>query len=201
MNSNHFKLHACLLFFFTCSGFNVETLEYKNISFTVWDVGGQTIIRPLWRHYYTNTQVKLLQVWSISEALMQAWPKYLHPLFETFWPKFMLPESCTGFVSLDKWNHNFKMTLCVHFKHFIFVWFQTFKLDKKKRSKKYHHNYVSVRNIHLHASKLFSLLSGVSALSIPAPDTGDKSPQNQKWWSKHWLLRLAQFYCIVQLFL
>ncbi|XP_043978934.1 ADP-ribosylation factor 1-like isoform X1 [Gambusia affinis] len=37
-------------------GFNVETVEYKNISFTVWDVGGQTVIRPLWRHYYTNTQ-------------------------------------------------------------------------------------------------------------------------------------------------
>ncbi|XP_072304619.1 ADP-ribosylation factor 4-like [Eucyclogobius newberryi] len=37
-------------------GFNVETVEYRNISFTVWDVGGQTIIRPLWRHYFTNTQ-------------------------------------------------------------------------------------------------------------------------------------------------
>ena len=32
-------------------GFNVETVEYKNISFTVWDVGGQDKIRPLWRHY------------------------------------------------------------------------------------------------------------------------------------------------------
>lgn len=38
-------------------GFNVETVEYKNISFTVWDVGGQDKIRPLWRHYFTNTQV------------------------------------------------------------------------------------------------------------------------------------------------
>ena len=94
-------------------GFNVETVEYKNISFTVrphehaksrdricggklckigmfsvfsgkrvnsffcvqctvesgglhmesnsgaqvWDVGGQDKIRPLWRHYYQNTQV------------------------------------------------------------------------------------------------------------------------------------------------
>ncbi|ODV93085.1 hypothetical protein PACTADRAFT_5372 [Pachysolen tannophilus NRRL Y-2460] len=37
-------------------GFNVETVEYKNISFTVWDVGGQGIIRPLWRHYFQNTQ-------------------------------------------------------------------------------------------------------------------------------------------------
>merc|ERR1712072_1010538 len=37
-------------------GFNVETVEYKNISFTVWDVGGQDKIRKLWRHYYQNTQ-------------------------------------------------------------------------------------------------------------------------------------------------
>ncbi|XP_005986306.1 ADP-ribosylation factor 3-like [Latimeria chalumnae] len=37
-------------------GFNVETVEYENISFTVWDVGGQDKIRPLWRHYFQNTQ-------------------------------------------------------------------------------------------------------------------------------------------------
>merc|ERR1711907_243828 len=36
-------------------GFNVETVEYKNINFTVWDVGGQDKIRKLWRHYFTNT--------------------------------------------------------------------------------------------------------------------------------------------------
>ncbi|XP_040124598.1 ADP-ribosylation factor 2 isoform X1 [Ictidomys tridecemlineatus] len=41
-------------------GFNVETVEYKNISFTVWDVGGQDKIRPLWRHYFQNTQEKPL---------------------------------------------------------------------------------------------------------------------------------------------
>ena len=37
-------------------GFNVETVEYKSISFTVWDVGGQDKIRPLWRHYFQNTE-------------------------------------------------------------------------------------------------------------------------------------------------
>ena len=32
-------------------GFNVETVEYKNISFTVWDVGGQDKVRlPLIPH-------------------------------------------------------------------------------------------------------------------------------------------------------
>ncbi len=29
------------ILFYLLSGFNVETVEYKNISFTVWDVGGQ----------------------------------------------------------------------------------------------------------------------------------------------------------------
>merc|ERR1711865_13684 len=36
-------------------GFNVENVEYKNISFTMWDVGGQDKIRRLWRHYYQGT--------------------------------------------------------------------------------------------------------------------------------------------------
>lgn len=37
-------------------GFNVETVSYKNIKFQVWDLGGQTSIRPYWRCYYPNTQ-------------------------------------------------------------------------------------------------------------------------------------------------
>merc|ERR1712113_303602 len=36
-------------------GFNVETVEYRSLSFTVWDVGGQDKIRPLWRYYYQGT--------------------------------------------------------------------------------------------------------------------------------------------------
>lgn len=36
-------------------GFNVEEVEYKNIRFTVWDIGGQDKIRKLWRHYYDGT--------------------------------------------------------------------------------------------------------------------------------------------------
>merc|ERR1712003_540171 len=37
-------------------GFNVEAVEYKNIRFTVWDIGGREKIRALWRYYYQNTQ-------------------------------------------------------------------------------------------------------------------------------------------------
>ncbi|KAJ1650130.1 Arf GTPase arl1, partial [Dispira simplex] len=36
-------------------GFNVETVTYKNVKFQVWDLGGQTSIRPYWRCYYANT--------------------------------------------------------------------------------------------------------------------------------------------------
>jgi small GTP-binding protein len=54
-------------------GFNVETVEYKNISFTVWDVGGQDKIRPLWRHYYQNTQVSGAHTHTASSSLELAY--------------------------------------------------------------------------------------------------------------------------------
>jgi len=38
-------------------GFNVEEVTpVKNVTFTVWDVGGQEKIRPLWRHYYYGSE-------------------------------------------------------------------------------------------------------------------------------------------------
>ena len=44
------RSYKCMCSDIVRAGFNVETVEYKNISFTVWDVGGQDKIRPLWRH-------------------------------------------------------------------------------------------------------------------------------------------------------
>merc|ERR1711971_515110 len=43
-------------------GFNVETVTYKNLKFQVWDLGGQTSIRPYWRCYYTNTDAVIYVV-------------------------------------------------------------------------------------------------------------------------------------------
>merc|ERR1712228_799096 len=43
-------------------GFNVETVQYKLISFTVWDVGGRDKIRPLHRHYYQGTNALIFVV-------------------------------------------------------------------------------------------------------------------------------------------
>ena len=44
-------------------GFNVETVVYKHINFTVWDVGGNTRSpRPLWKHYFQDTDAVIYVV-------------------------------------------------------------------------------------------------------------------------------------------
>ena len=63
-------------------GFNVETVEYKNISFTVWDVGGQDKIRPLWRHYYQNTQGLIFVVDSNDRDRIDDARAELHKMLE-----------------------------------------------------------------------------------------------------------------------
>merc|ERR1712135_213148 len=47
-------------------GFNVETVSYKNLKFQVWDLGGQTSIRPYWRCYYSNTDAIIYVVDSVD---------------------------------------------------------------------------------------------------------------------------------------
>ena len=98
-------------------GFNVETVEYKNISFTVWDVGGQDKIRPLWRHYFTNTQGLIFVVDSndrerIQEAAAEL-NKMVYNIYKLFFlgncPKrlvfncFVRPCRNKG-VSFQKWQ-------------------------------------------------------------------------------------------------
>jgi small GTP-binding protein len=43
-------------------GFNVETMEYKNLSMLMWDIGGQDKIRALWKHYYTGADALIFVV-------------------------------------------------------------------------------------------------------------------------------------------
>merc|ERR1712230_156152 len=63
-------------------GFNVGTVEYKNISFTVWDVGGQDKIRPLWRHYYQNTQGVIFVVDSNDRDRIEDAREELHKILQ-----------------------------------------------------------------------------------------------------------------------
>merc|ERR1712077_56850 len=51
-------------------GFNVEQVTYKNLKFQVWDLGGQTSIRPYWRCYYSNTDAIIYVVDSADRDRM-----------------------------------------------------------------------------------------------------------------------------------
>lgn len=48
-------------------GFNVEMLKFDKMQFMVWDVGGQSKIRALWKHYYDKTRGIIFVVDSADE--------------------------------------------------------------------------------------------------------------------------------------
>jgi len=97
-------------------GFNVETVEYKNISFTVWDVGGQDKIRPLWRHYFQNTQGLIFVVDSNDRERAQEANEELHKMLQedelrdavllVFANKQDLPNAMTAAEITDKLGLN-----------------------------------------------------------------------------------------------
>lgn len=51
-------------------GFNLETLQYKSVKFQVWDLGGQTGIRPFWRCYFSGTDAIIYVVDSTDKERM-----------------------------------------------------------------------------------------------------------------------------------
>uniref|UniRef100_A0A7S2DEW5 Uncharacterized protein n=1 Tax=Octactis speculum TaxID=3111310 RepID=A0A7S2DEW5_9STRA len=63
-------------------GFNVETLKYKNIKFQVWDLGGQTSIRPYWRCYYPNTDAIIFVVDSADRERLNVAQQELQAMLE-----------------------------------------------------------------------------------------------------------------------
>eukprot|EP00936_MAST-01D_sp_MAST-1D-sp1_P002504 g2504.t1 len=63
-------------------GFNVETLQYKNIKFQVWDLGGQTSIRPYWRCYYPNTDALIFVVDSADHDRLKIAKQELFAMLE-----------------------------------------------------------------------------------------------------------------------
>uniref|UniRef100_A0A453RTB9 ADP-ribosylation factor 1 n=6 Tax=Triticinae TaxID=1648030 RepID=A0A453RTB9_AEGTS len=63
-------------------GFNVETVQYNNIKFQVWDLGGQTSIRPYWRCYFPNTQAIIYVVDSSDTDRLVTAKEEFHSILE-----------------------------------------------------------------------------------------------------------------------
>lgn len=95
-------------------GFNVETVQYHNVSFTVWDVGGQDRIRKLWRHYYPGTDGLVFVVDSSDTSRFEEAAHELHSLLSNdemrdakvlvFANKQDLPNSVSAAELADKMN-------------------------------------------------------------------------------------------------
>ncbi len=52
-------------------GFNVESIQYKKVKMECWDIGGQDRLRPLWMHYYKNSDAVIFVVDSNDTDRMQ----------------------------------------------------------------------------------------------------------------------------------
>ena len=52
-------------------GFNVETMTYEGLKFQVWDLGGQTGLRPYWRCYYQDTNAVVFVVDSADRERLE----------------------------------------------------------------------------------------------------------------------------------
>jgi small GTP-binding protein len=61
-------------------GFNVESVKFKSLNMTIWDVGGQEKIRPLWRHYYQNIDAVIFVIDSNDGGRLDEVSKELHSL-------------------------------------------------------------------------------------------------------------------------
>ncbi|EYB81178.1 hypothetical protein Y032_0390g552 [Ancylostoma ceylanicum] len=61
-------------------GFNLETVEYRNVSFTVWDVGGQQRIRALWKYYFRDTEALIFVVDSADQERLEEARQEIHTL-------------------------------------------------------------------------------------------------------------------------
>eukprot|EP00043_Microstomoeca_roanoka_P001157 m.31183 g.31183 ORF g.31183 m.31183 type:complete len:183 (-) comp10674_c0_seq1:217-765(-) len=64
-------------------GFNVESVQYKSLNMTVWDVGGQTKIRPLWKYYYQNTNAVIYVCDSTDAERFREAKEELHGLLDS----------------------------------------------------------------------------------------------------------------------
>jgi len=61
-------------------GFNIEEIQYKNLTFKAWDLGGQARFRQMWHHYYEHTDAVIFVIDSNDRQRFQESKQELHAL-------------------------------------------------------------------------------------------------------------------------
>ena len=65
-------------------GFNVETIKFKGTNFTIWDVGGQEKLIPLWKHYVQNVSCAMFLINASRKDQLEYYAKLLKDVVEDF---------------------------------------------------------------------------------------------------------------------
>ncbi|TNY19082.1 GTP-binding protein [Rhodotorula diobovata] len=63
-------------------GFNIRTILHRGFNLNVWDIGGQTSLRPYWRNYFEQTDAVIWVVDSSDRARMEDCRRELHELLQ-----------------------------------------------------------------------------------------------------------------------
>ncbi|GAA5837150.1 hypothetical protein JCM5353_007173 [Sporobolomyces roseus] len=63
-------------------GFNIRTILHKGYSLNVWDIGGQTSLRPYWRNYFEQTDCIIWVVDSSDRTRIEDCKLELHQLLQ-----------------------------------------------------------------------------------------------------------------------
>ena len=61
-------------------GFNIEEIQYKNLTFKAWDLGGQQRFREMWHHYYEHTDAVIFVIDSNDRDRFKESKAELHAL-------------------------------------------------------------------------------------------------------------------------
>ena len=61
-------------------GFGVETIQFKNLKFNVWDIGGQDKIRVFWKHYFPGTDALIYVVDTSDKKRVKLCKEELHKI-------------------------------------------------------------------------------------------------------------------------
>lgn len=106
-------------------GFNVETIQYRDISLTAWDIGSRDKFRPLFRHYYKGTDAVVFVIDSADrERLDELSYDVIRPAFvaeelanavflflanKQDLPEAMTVDEITDKLSLKNLKHNWNI--------------------------------------------------------------------------------------------
>lgn len=64
-------------------GSNVEVITHKKLQLNVWDLGGQSALRPTWRTYFINTDAIILVVDSADHDRLDLAREELHAMIQS----------------------------------------------------------------------------------------------------------------------